>query len=64
MAKRNRVILTPDEIQSLLDFCRLHLDCNVTIEQENVGGIGTSTIVSVTEDNEVITSDITDLNLY
>lgn len=65
MAKRkNIVVLTPNELQSLLEFCSQHLDNNITIEQDNVGGIGTSTTVSVTEDNEVISQDITDLDSW
>lgn len=65
MAKKvNKVILTPNEIESLLEVCSQHLDTNVTIEQDNVGGIGTSTTVIVVEDGEIISQDITDIDSW
>lgn len=66
MAKKNNrvVILTPNEIQSLLEFCRDHLDSNVTIEQNSSSGIGPTTMVSVVEDNDVIITNITDYDSW
>lgn len=62
MAKRNNmIILTPNEIQSLLEFCSRHLDNIITLEQDT---LRSTTIISVTEDNEIITEDITDFDSW
>lgn len=62
MAKRNNmIILTPNEIQSLLEFCSRHLDNIITLEQD---ALRSTTTISVTEDNEIIEEDITDFDSW
>ena len=62
MAKRNNmIILTPNGIQSLLEFCSRHLDNIITLEQD---ALRSTTTISVTEDNEIIKEDITDFDSW